>query len=184
MSGGISAPMPTTRLLGTSVLTAFALVGLSACGQKTLKTSEAEASIKAQFKQQGIPLTEVDCPGKVAAKVGEPVSCTALNPYQTKLKLEGKITEVKADKSRFEVKAVSGTAQGVRIARAARGAIEKQVGQKAEDFTCPDEVPIPTTPAVTCELTAPGGKVYDAEVKVDAHSRIGVQVAHEPKSGG
>lgn len=173
------------RLRVTSLLVAsLAAIGLSGCGEKTVKSDQAETIISDQFKQQGIPITEVTCPDDIKAAVGTPVACTALNPSKTTLKLEGKITKVDGDKARFEVKAVGGTAEGPQIAKEARALIEQQVGEKAEDFTCPDKVEIPTKPNVTCAITVPGGEVYDAAVTVDAQSKIGVEVAQQPRAGG
>lgn len=173
------------RRRSVALVTALlALVGLAACGQKTVNTDQAEATIASEFKQQGIPLTKVSCPGDIEAKVGTRVSCTALNPAETELKLEGKVTEVNGDKARFQVKAVSGTAKGTVIAAEARQLIEQKVGEKAEAFTCPAKVPIPTRPSVTCALTVPGGRVFDAKVTVSKDSNVSVQVAPQPRAGG
>lgn len=164
-----------------AAVAAIATLGLTACGEKTIKTDEVEDTISKQFQAQGVKLTEVDCEDGVKAEVDAKIACTALNPAETKLILEGKVTAIKDDKGSFQVKAVRGVAKGPVIAAQARAILEKEVGQKARSLTCPAEVPIPTTPSVTCELTAQDGTKADTTVTVDAESRINVQVADTPK---
>ncbi len=155
---------------------------LAGCGEKTLKTDELKDTIASQFKAQGIPLHDISCPDDLEAKTGTAIRCTALNPANTKLVLEGNVTAVKDEKARFSVKAVSGIARGTVIAKQAQTLLEEKVGEKARGMTCPAEVPLPTKPTVTCELTTLDGKRYDATVTVSADARINVQVAQTPKN--
>jgi hypothetical protein len=159
-----------------------AAAGLAACGDKTLKTGELKDTIAAQFKAQGIPLHDISCPDGIKAKTGEAIHCTALNPAQTKLVLDGKVLSVKDGKANFRVRAVRGVARGTVIASQARAMLEQRVGQKAKGMTCPREVSIPTKPSITCELQTLDGKRYDTTVTIDAQSRINVQVAKQPKN--
>jgi hypothetical protein len=177
-------PMPLTRPVRTLTavaIAAAAALGMTACGSTTIKTDEVEATIVKQFAAQGVKVTEVSCESGVEAKVDAPINCTALNPSETKLILEGKVTSVKDDKGSFQVKAVRGIAKGPVIATQARTILERKVGQKARSLTCPDEVPIPTKPTVTCELTARDGSRVDTTVTIDAESNLSIEVADTVK---
>jgi hypothetical protein len=168
----------STALAAAVAVGAFGLVG---CGEKTIKTDEVESTIVTQFAAQGVKLTEVKCDDGVKAEVDAKISCTALNPSQTTLNLEGKVTKVDGDKGSFQVKAVSGVAKGSVVAAQAQALLEKQVGQKAKGLTCPTEVPIPTKPTVTCELTTQDDTKFDTTVTIDANSKIDVEVADKAK---
>lgn len=166
------------RPLTTAAVTvALASVGLTACGETTIKTDEVEDTIAKQFQAQGVRLTDVDCKDGVKAEVDAKISCTALNPSETKLILEGKVTAIKDDKGSFQVKAVRGIAKGPTIAAQALSILEKESGQNARGLTCPAEVPIPTTPSVACELTTQDGAKREATVTIDAESNLNIKVA-------
>lgn len=173
-------PMRPTRSLPVVLVVASAL-GLAACGESTIESDEVESTITQQFQAQGIRLTQVSCEDGVEAKVNAPISCTGLNPSETTLKLEGKVTAIKDDKASFQVKAVSGVAKGPTVAAQALALLEQQVGEKAKGLTCPEEIPLPTTPSVTCELTTQDDERFDATLKIDGNSRIDVEVADTPK---
>ena len=174
-------PSRTLRPLPTLLAVAAAGLGLTACGESTIASDEVEDTITKQFASRGVPLTDVSCDGEVEAKVDAPISCTGLNPSETTLKLEGKVTAVDDGKATFRVVAVSGVAKGPTVAAQALALLERKVGEKAKGLTCPDEVPLPTKPSVTCELTTQDGKRFDATLKIDAQSRIEVEVADTPK---
>lgn len=167
---------PVTTLLGVGA----AGLGLAACGS-SVSTEQVEDTITKQFAAQNIALTDVTCEDGVEAEVGSPISCTGLNPSRTTLKLEGKVTAIEGDKASFQVKAVSGVAKGPTVAAQALALLEKEVGAKAEGLTCPEEIPLPTKPSVTCELTTQDGKRFDATLKIDTRSQIDIQVANAPK---
>jgi hypothetical protein len=154
---------------------------LAGCGEKTLKSSELKDTIASQFKSQGAPLHDISCPDDIKAKTGAAIRCTALNPSDTKLVLEGKVTSVTNDKAHVKVKAVSGVAKGTVIAAQAQALLEQQVGQKARGMTCPREVKIPTKPTVTCELTLRDGKRYDTAVTIGADASVHVEVSRAPR---
>lgn len=156
-------------------------LGLTACGETTIKTNEVEDTIAKQFQAQGVKLTEVECKDGVKAEVDAKISCTALNPSETKLILEGKVTAIKDDKGSFQVKAVRGVAKGPIIAAQALKILEADVGQKARGLECPAEVPIPTTPTVRCELTTQDGAKAGTTVKIDAESNLNIKVDEDPK---
>ena len=171
------APSSACSVLG---LLAVA-VAVTGCGTKTVKTAQIQDVIAKNFKALGNPLHDLSCEEGVEAKAGAPISCTGLNNKGTKLIIKGTVTSVSGNDARFDAKAVGAIAQGKAIADSALEVLEKQVGQKAKGMTCPDEVPIPTQPTVTCELTAPDGKVYDAVVTLDAKANLNVKVAPSPK---
>lgn len=170
------------RTVPTLLAVAAAGLGLAACGESTVETDQVEDTITKQFAAQGIKLTEVQCEDGVEAKVDAPISCTGLNPSETKLQLEGKVTAIEDDKASFQVKAVSGIAKGPTVAAQALALLERQVGEKAKGLTCPEEIPLPTKPSVTCELTTQDDKKFDATLKIDEQSQIDVEVADTPKS--
>ncbi|MDO9407686.1 DUF4333 domain-containing protein [Patulibacter sp.] len=171
---------PARALTGLSIAVAAGL-GLSACGTSTIKTDQVESTIVKQFAAQGVKLTDVDCEDGVKAEVDARINCTALNPTETKLVLEGKVTKIDGDKGSFQVKAVRGIAKGTVVAEQAKMIYDAQVGETARAFTCPAEVPLPTTPSVTCKLTAEDGKTSDAKVTVDAQNQLRVEVADASK---
>lgn len=171
-------PRPAPTLVAVVALSAL---GLTACGESRIETSEVEGTISKQFQAQGVALTEVDCKDGVKAEAGARISCTALNPSQTKLILEGKVTAIKDEKGSFQVKAVRGIAKGPVIANQALSVYEKESGEDAGTLTCPAEVPIPTTPSVTCALTAEDGERRDAAVTIDARSTLTIEVADGAK---
>ncbi|MEV4420297.1 hypothetical protein AB0L40_10025 [Patulibacter sp. NPDC049589] len=147
----------------------------------TLKTSQIERLIVDQFAAQGVRLHRVSCASGVQAAVGARISCTALNPADTKLIIRGKVTSVSGGTARIKVKAVRGIAKGTVIARQVRSLLEKQVGQRSAGVTCPKHVPIPTTPSVTCVLRTTQGPRYSVTVRIDAKSRITAKVATRPR---
>lgn len=177
----MTSPRIRPASTAAAVLAVVSVLGLGACGADTIKTDEVESTISRQFAAQGVKLTEVTCEDGVEAEVDAPIACTALNPSKTKLVLEGKVTSVDGDKGSFQIKAVRGVARGPVIASQAQRILENEVGEKARGMTCPEEVPIPTKPTVTCELTTMDGTKLDAAVSVDAESRLNVKVADTPK---
>lgn len=167
------------RTTATLAASAALAVALAACGSDTIATDKVESTIVAQFQRQGIPLTDTTCED-VEPKVGSPVRCTALNPAETKLVIEGKVTSRDGDKARFNVKAVRGEAKGTAIAAEARAILEAQVGEKAKDFTCPATITIPTARPARCTITVRSGKRYGVDVKVDGNNKISAEVDTEP----
>jgi hypothetical protein len=172
-----SRSAPTVLALGGA---AVAMLGLSACGKSTIKTGEVEKTIASQFAAQGVQLHDVSCKGDVKAEVGAPLSCTALNPSETKLILEGKVTAIKDDKGSFQVKAVRGIAKGSAVEGQALAIVKKRV-KDARELSCPAEVPIPTTPTITCGLTRGSGKVYDAKIQIDDRSQMKAEISTTPR---
>lgn len=173
-------PSPPSRRLLTVVAVCLGALALGACGEKMLDTGQVESTISRQFAAQGTKVHDVSCQGGIKAKVGAKVSCTALNPAETKLILAGRVTSVHGGRGRFRVRAVRGIAKGSVVAAQARRLIEAKVGQKAAAFTCPSEVPIPTRPSVRCILTAKDGTRFAATVTAGAGSRMSVKVAKTP----
>ena len=173
-------PRPASTLTGASIALVAAL-GLSACGTSTIDNAQVESTIVKQFQAQGIALKDVSCEDGIDAEVGAPVSCTGLNPVDTKLFLEGKVTKVDGDKGSFQVKAVRGVAKGPVVAAQAKRILEAEVGQTARAFTCPAEVELPTKPSVTCEVTLQDGMRRDAKLTVDAQNKLQVEVARQAK---
>jgi hypothetical protein len=176
--------VPTAAAPAVVVL-ALALTGCGGGAEEvaTLRTDELEATIVRQFAAQGVPLTDVSCKDGVEARVGAPIACTARNPSRTTLVLEGTVTGLKGvERGSVRVKAVRGVAQGPVVAAQALRVLEGKVGRRARGLTCPAEVPIPTAPTVTCELTTSTGERYDTAVALDAQSRLRVRVADRPKS--
>ncbi|MGE4427871.1 MAG: DUF4333 domain-containing protein [Solirubrobacteraceae bacterium] len=155
---------------------------LAACGTETLNQDEVESTITAQFKQQGVPLTEVSCKDDVKAEVGEPLSCTGKNPAGTVLRIEGKVSERNGDKARFEAKAVGGIANGATMATQVKQLLEKQAGQTAKDLTCPETIDIPTKEPARCTLTAQDDTRYGVSVTVDDQGKVNAQVDSSPQS--
>lgn len=143
-------------------------------------TDQVEASVKAQFAEQGVALTRVRC-GDVRAEAGARISCTALNPAKTELVLRGEVTAVEDGQVRFRVRAVYGNARGTAIAKEVKRLLEKEVGERARRVTCPKRVRIPTKRAVTCALTTRQGAVYSVRVTIDAKNRIRARVASRPR---
>jgi hypothetical protein len=166
---------PVAVRLTVAALTAAALAGCG--GAATVNTEELRTTIREQFRGQGIVLRDIACKDGVEAKEGAAVSCTARNASDTELVIEGRVTAVRDGKATFAAKAVRGVAQGGVVAAEARRLLEQRVGQKAADMTCPDRVPIPTTPSVRCVLTTTQGPRYEATVKLDAQNRLNVQLA-------
>jgi hypothetical protein len=162
---------------------AVAAVALAGCGGGTLKTEELRTTLQEQFRAQGVPLHDVSCTDGVEAEEGAKVSCTALNPSDTELVIEGRVTAIRDGRASFQAKAVRGVAKGDVVARQARALLEQRVGQKAAGMTCPERVPIPTTPTVRCVLTTTQGPKYEATVRIDAESRLNVQLAETPMPG-
>jgi hypothetical protein len=173
------ASRPASSLL-TAGAVAVGALGLAACGQSTIKTGEVEDTIAQQFEAQGVKLHDVSCEGDVEAEVGAPLNCTALNPSETKLILEGKVTAIKDDKGSFQVKAVRGIAKGSVIETQALTIVKRRV-KDAKSLSCPSEVPIPTTPTVTCGLERANGKTYDARLQIDAQSNLQAAVSPTPR---
>jgi hypothetical protein len=165
-------------LLATALAAGAAVAALAGCGGAgTLNTAELRTTIADQFKAQGIPLRDIRCHDGAKAEKGARVSCTALNPAGTTLVIEGSVTAVRDGKATFAAKAVRGVATGEVVAAQARALLEQRVGQKAAGMTCPARVPIPTTPSVRCVLTTTQGPRYAATVRIDAQSRLNVQLA-------
>lgn len=155
-------------------------IGLAGCGS-SIDTAEIEQTVVAQFAAQDIPLTDAHC-DDVEAEVGAPVRCTALNPQQTKLFIEGEVTAIEDGKGRFEVVATRGEAKGIAVAAEAKALLEAKVGQKADAMACPDTVAMPTTQPVRCTLTVAGGARYGVDVSIDQKGKISAVVDDEPVS--
>jgi hypothetical protein len=166
----------TARRLGVG-LSVGVVVALAGCGGGTVNTEELQATIDRQFRDQGIALHELSCKDGVQAEKGAKVSCTALNPSDTELVIEGRVTAVRDGKATFAAKAVRGVAKGDVVAAQTRELLERRVGQKAAGMTCPERVPIPTTPTVRCVLTTTQGPRYEATVRIDAQNRLNVELA-------
>lgn len=158
-----------------------ASVGLAACGTSTIDVSQVESTVVKEFAAQGVPLRETSCED-VDAEVGAPVRCTALNPQDTKLFIEGKVTAINDDKGRFEVVAARGEAKGTAIAADAKALLEAEVGEKARAMTCPETVEIPTKTPVRCTLTVGDGTRYGTSVAVDDKGKASVEVDDRPAS--
>lgn len=171
----------TFRLPSLIAAGAAAAIGLSACGGSTIDTSQVEANVATKFADQGIELRETSCED-VAAEVGAPVRCTALNPQDTTLFIEGKVTKVDGDKGSFEVVAARGEAKGTAVAADAKALLEAEVGEKAEAMSCPDTVEMPTKNPVRCTLTVSGGARYGVSVSIDDKGKISTEVDTEPVS--
>lgn len=169
-----SAPLAARRVgVGLSVGLVVALAG---CGGGTVNTAELRTTIERQFQAQGIKLHDLACKDGVQAEKGAKVSCTALNPSDTELVIEGSVTAVRDGKATFAAKAVRGVAKGEVVAAQARQLLEQRVGQKAAGMTCPERVPIPTTPTVRCVLTTTQGPRYEATLRIDAQNRLNVEL--------
>ncbi|MFA4930010.1 MAG: DUF4333 domain-containing protein [Patulibacter sp.] len=171
----------TLRLPSLIGIALAAAVGLAACGTSTIDVSQVESTVVEQFAAQGVPLRETSCED-VDAEVGAPVRCTALNPQDTKLFIEGKVTAINDDKGRFEVVAARGEAKGTAIAADAKALLEAKVGEKARAMTCPETVEIPTRTPVRCTLTVGDGTRLGVSVTVDAKGKASVEVDDEPVS--
>jgi hypothetical protein len=169
------ARRPTRRAAVLALASVAALAGCGGAG--TLNADELRTTIDEQFRAQGIPLHEIACDDGTKAEKGARVSCTALNPSDTELVIEGRVTAVRDGRAAFAAKAVRGVAKGEVIAAQARKLLEQRVGQEAAGMTCPDRVPLPTTPSVRCVLTTTQGPRYEATVTLDARSRLNVQLA-------
>lgn len=154
---------------------------LAGCGSSTIDTSQVEETIVAEFAKQNVPLTDTECED-VEAEVGAEVRCTADNPQDTTLFIEGRVTAIEDGRGRFQVKAVRGEAEGDAVAAQARRALEAQVGQRAEGMTCPDKVAVPTRQPARCTLTVPGGTRYGVSVAFDANGKMSAQIDDEPMS--
>lgn len=170
------------RTVPTMLTVAATGLGLAACGESTIGASKVEDTITKQFAAQGVQLTGVQCGDGVEAEVGGALSCTGVNSFGSTLELEGKVTAIEDDKASFQVRAVSGVAKGPRIAAQALELIERKVGEKQRGLTCPENIPLPTKPSVTCELETQDNKRFDTTVKIGTDSRMNVQVADTPKS--
>ncbi len=169
------------RISWLAVAPAVLLAGCSASvGDDNLKVDQVKDTITKQYAAQGVKLSDLTCNDEIEGEKGAPIKCTALNQKGTKLYIEGEVTEIKDSKANFKVETVRATATGAKVAELASAALEKQVGRAPEKLTCPDEVPLPTTPTVTCELTDQG-KVYDATVTITKSLDINVKVAETPK---
>lgn len=171
------------RPLTAAVLTASATlaVALSACGSDTIDTDKVESTIVAQFKQQGIPLTDVTC-DEVEPKVGAPVRCTALNPSKTKLFIEGKLTSRNGDKVHVEADVVRGEANGAAFAKEIEAKVEQQAGVEIEALSCPKSFAMPTTSPVRCVATVAGGDRHEITFSVDAKGKSDLEFDTEPLS--
>ena len=178
------SPSATRRVaIAVALVASAAGLGLLPAGAGaagTLNTSEVESTIRRQFADQGVRLRRVSC-RSVRAQVGARISCTALNPSDTKLVLRGKVTSLSGDSAGFSVKAVYGFAKGSVIAKQVRTLLERRAGERARRVTCPQRVRIPTTRTVTCALTTRQGQVFDVRVRIDAKSRISARVADRPR---
>jgi hypothetical protein len=166
----------TTRRTLVAVAAVAALAGCGG-GAGTVNTGELRTTIREQFQDQGIVLRDIACRDGVEAEEGAAVSCSARNAADTELVIEGRVTAVRDGKATFAAKAVRGVAKGEVVAAEARRLLERRVGQKAAGMTCPDRVPLPTTPTVRCVLTTAQGPRYEATVRLDARNRLNVQLA-------
>lgn len=174
----MSHPIRLSLLISTAVVAA---AGLAGCGGSTIDTSQVESTVSAKFADQGITLRETSCED-VDAEVGAAVRCTALNPQDTKLFIEGTVTKIDGDQGSFEVVAARGEAKGTAVAADAKALLEAEVGEQAEGMTCPDTVAMPTTQPVRCTLTVAGGARYGVSVSIDDKGKISTVVDDEPIS--
>lgn len=178
MSTRAPRPVPflALALVGVSGL------GLTACGTSTIKADQVASNLSKEYAARGVALTDVSCEKGAKAKVGEPLTCTALNPSRTKLTLRGKVTAIEDGKIKHQLfNAVSGVAEGKVVAAELLRAAQGQIGSRARSLTCPDQVPIPTRTPVTCALVKSDGRTYDAKGSVDARSRFSLDVAAKPR---
>jgi hypothetical protein len=126
----------------------------------------------------------VSCADGAKAEKGTRISCTGRNASGTTLVIEGRVTAIHGDKAAFRAKAVRGVAPGSVVAAGARRLLEAKVGQRAAGMSCPAKVAIPTTPTVRCVLTTTQGARYAATVRIDARSRLEVELADRPLKDG
>lgn len=174
------APRPVPVL--AVALASVAGLGLTACGTSTIKAEQVAENLSKEYAARGVALTDVSCEVGAKAKVGEPLTCTALNPSKTKLTLKGKVTAIEDGKIKHQLfNAVSGVADGRVVAAELLRAAQAQIGTRARTLTCPDEVPIPTRTSVTCALVKSDGKTYDAKGSIDERSRFSLDVAARPR---
>jgi hypothetical protein len=167
------------KLLAIGAVGAAAL-GLTACGDDVVKTGQMEDSISKQFAAQGLSLKSVKCDSGTKAKVGESIRCTGLNEAGTKLNITGSVTAIKDKRASYRVKVLSGVAKGSVISTQALATAKQQNG-KVTGLTCPDEIPLPTKPAVTCAATTSDGKTYDAKIAIDDQSQLRLTLASKPR---
>lgn len=173
-----------------AVLVGAAVLGLAGCSasaevstKKTIDVDEMQAAIVKQYAEQQVTLTKLDCEDDVEAKTGAPITCRGVNSKGTILNIRGTVTVAGDGGGRFRVRTVSALARGSIIAAKARAELEKKFDQRARSLTCPETIPIPTTPSVTCELTALDGSKVDVELTLDDQAFIKIEVADELKSG-
>jgi hypothetical protein len=172
---------PAARHVAPSLAVAACVAAaLTGCGTGTLRTKQIESTITKQFRAQGIAVSDVACEDGTKGEKGARIACTARNPSGTTLVIEGHVTSTDDDRATFEAKAVRGVARGTAVADEARGILEAKIGRKAAGMACPAKVPIPTRPTVRCVLRTAEGPRYAATVRIDAQSRVQVQLADSP----
>jgi hypothetical protein len=186
-SGSMSASRirPVVLRATVAVSAALAVLGLTACeasvstggDESKLVRDQVVAEIAKQYREQGLPVTQVRCGDGIEGKVGTPISCTAVNEKGVTLVITGSVTRWKDRKGSFSVRTTGARARGPMIAAETKSALEKSVGQEARSVTCPAEVPIPTAPSVTCVLTAMDGTSVDVRVTVDQGGDLRAKVA-------
>ena len=79
------------------------LLGLAACGDKTVNADAAATTIRDFVEQEtGFRADDVECPDDVKADVGETFECTFTGPegpYEASVE----ITEIDGDDARFQI---------------------------------------------------------------------------------
>ncbi len=146
-----------------------------------MDATEVEETIVTEFAAQGVPLSDVSC-DSVAAEVGAAVRCTASNPKDTELVIEGSVTAIEDGRASFTVEGVRGEVQGPALAEDAKRMLEAEVGQRAVAMTCPEKVVVPTPSPIRCTLTVQGNVRYGVDVSVDADGELSAEVDDEPVS--
>ena len=91
------------RRVGIAIAALALLLGLAACGDKTVDADAAATTI-ADFVEQetGFRADDVECPDDAKAEVGETFECTFTGPEGPYVALV-EITEIDGDDARFQI---------------------------------------------------------------------------------
>lgn len=95
--------MPTlTRRLAAAVLTAAAVLSVSACSV-TAKQADVESKVSELLKAEGVPVESVTCPGDLKGEVDASIKCTIVIPPAQNETVIVKVTSVDGTTVNFEV---------------------------------------------------------------------------------
>ena len=125
----------------------------------TVDADELATQVQDSYEQQAnLALTSITCQ-EVAAEVGEPISCEAVNENDLAFEITGTVTEYDSDtdKVKFDWEVGTTTAPGDTYAEAAQRALLNQSGADLSDFECPERVTLEKGEEFECTATDTNG---------------------------